>query len=74
MRFKLNLYEFGEKSSEYFLNLEKRNKDKSHVCKIITENNSDISEPQEILLHIKEFYSTLYKRRSTKGEEECLNT
>ena len=25
-----------------------------------------------ILLHIKEFYKTLYKRRSTKGEEECL--
>ena len=54
------------------MNLEKHNKAKSHVCKIITENSSEISEPQEILLHIKEFYSTLYKRRSTKGEEECL--
>ena len=36
------------------------------------ENNSEISEPQVILLRIKEFYSTLYKCRSTKGEEECL--
>ena len=36
------------------------------------ENNSEISEPQAILLRIKEFYSTLYKRCSTKGEEECL--
>ena len=72
MRSKSNWYEFGEKSSKYFLNLEKRNKAKSHVCRIIIENNSEISEPQEILLHIKEFYSTLYKRRSTKGEEECL--
>ena len=43
-----------------------------HVCKIITENNSEISEPQEILLQIKEFYSTLYKCCSTKGEEEYL--
>ena len=72
MRFKSNWYEFGEKSFKYFLNLKKRNKAKSHVRKIITENNSEISELQEILLHIKEFYSTLYKRCSTKGEEECL--
>ena len=37
MRSKSNWYKFGEKSSTYFLNLEKRNKAKSHVCKIITE-------------------------------------
>ena len=72
MRSKLNWYEFGEKSSKYFLNLKKRKKAKSHVHTIITENNSAISKPQVILLRIKEFYSTLYKRCSTKGEEECL--
>ena len=72
MRSKSNWYEFGEKSSKYFLNLEKRNKAKSHVRTIIAENNSEINEPQAILLRIKDFYSTLYKRRSTKGEEECL--
>ena len=72
MRSKSDWYEFGEKSSKYFLNLEKRNKAKSHEHKIITKHNSEISEPQELLLHIKEFYLTLYKRRSTKGEEECL--
>ena len=72
LRSKSNWYEFGEKSSKYFLNLEKRNKAKSHVRTIITENNSEISEPQAILLRIKEFYSTLYKRRSTKGEEDSL--
>ena len=70
MRSKSNWYQSGEKSFKYFLNFEKRNKAKSHVRKIITENNSEISKPQEILLHIKEFYSTLYKRR--KGEEVCL--
>ena len=68
MRSKSNCYEFGEKSSNHFLNLEKRNKANSHVHKIITE----ISEPQEMFLHIKEFYSTLYKCCSTKGEEEYL--
>ena len=72
MHLKSNWYKFVEKSSKYFLNLERCNKGKSHVCTIITENNSEISKPQVILLHIKEFYSTLYKRCSTKGEEECL--
>ena len=72
MRSKSNWYEFGEKSSKYLLNLEKRNKAKSHVRTIITENNSEISEPQTILLRIKDFYSTLYKCCNTKGEEECL--
>ena len=66
MRSKSNWYEFGEKSSKYFLNLEKRNKAKSHACTIIMENNSEISEPQATLLCIKEFYSTLYKHRSNK--------
>ena len=72
MRSKSNCYEFGEKSSKYFLNLEKRNKAKPHVRTIITENNFEISEPQAILLRIKEFHSTLYKCRSAKGEEEFL--
>ena len=72
MRSKSNWYEFGEKSSKHFLNLEKRKKAKLHVRTIITKKYSEISEPQAILLHIKEFYSTLYKHRSTKGEEECL--
>ena len=72
MRSKSNRYECGEKSSKYFLNLEKRNKAKWHVPTIITGNNSEISESQAILLGIKEFYLTLYKRDSTKSEEECI--
>ena len=72
MRSKSNRYECGEKSSKYFLNLEKRNKVKWHVPTIITGNNSEISESQAILLGIKEFYLTLYKRDSTKSEEECI--
>ena len=72
IRSKSDWYEFGGKLSKYFLNLEKRNKAKSHVCTIIMENNSEIIEPQAILLQIKEFYSTLNKCRNTKGKEEYL--
>ena len=67
MRSKSNWYEFREKSSKYFLNLEKCNKATSHVCTIIMENNSEISKPQAILLHIKKFYSTLYNVAALKA-------
>ena len=32
-------YEHGEKSSKYFLNLEKHNKAKSHICKLLTSSD-----------------------------------
>ena len=72
LRSKTSWYEHGQKSSKYFLNLEKRNKAKSHLQKIITDSNSEISDPSEIMHHVKHFYSALYKRRSTKNEKECL--
>ena len=70
LRSKTSWYEHGEKSSKYFLNLEKRNKAKSHLRKIITDSNAEISNPSEIMRHVKHFYSALYKRRSTKNEKE----
>ena len=60
MHSKSNWYESGEKSSKYFLNLEKRSKAKSHVRTIITKNNSEISEPQEdTLAHQRVLLSTI---------------
>ena len=44
----------------------------SHLRKIITDSNTEISDPSEIVRHVKHFYSALYKRRSTKNEKECL--
>ena len=72
LRSKTSWYEHGEKSSKYFLNVEKHNKAKSHLRKIITDSNTEISDPSEIMRHIKHFYSALYKHRSTKSEKECL--
>ena len=72
MRSKSDWYEHGEKSSKYFLNLGKRNKAKSHVCKLLTETDEEISNPSEIMIHIKDFYSSLYKQRSSQMEAECL--
>ena len=69
---KSDWYEHGEKSSRYFLNLEKHNKAKSHVHKLLTETDNEISNPSEIAIHIKDFYSSLYKQWSLQTEVECL--
>ena len=42
-------YEPGEKSSRYFLGLEKRNKTKTYLSKLVTDNEVDeITDPKHI--------------------------
>ena len=72
LRSKCNWYEHGEKSSKYFLTLEKRNKAKSHVRTLLTESGNECTEPSEIMTKVKGFYLNLYKPRSMKTEEDCL--
>ena len=73
LRSTVDWYEHGEKSSKYFLNLEKRNKAKFHIRKILNSDPVELSEPETILSSIKSFYSTLYKERSNKTETDCSN-
>ena len=63
----------SDKSSKYFLNREKPNKTKSHVRKLLTETDDEISNPSEIMICIKYFYSSLYKQWSLQTEAECLD-
>ena len=66
-------HELGEKSSRYFLGLEKRNKTKTHLRKLVTGNEVDeITDLKLIRSELKSFYSNLYKRQSMKTETECL--
>ena len=69
LRSKASWYEHGEKSSKYFLNLEKRNKAKSHLRKIINSDGHEVCNETEIRQKLKQFYSSLYKRRSNKTVE-----
>ena len=55
-------YEQGEKSSNYFLNLEKRNMAKSHVRSMISESGIQVNDPTEIMSKVRDFYSKLYTR------------
>ena len=66
-------YEHGERSSKYFLNLEKRNKAKSHVGTLISEFGIQINDSKEIMSKVKDFYSKLYARRSKRTEKESLD-
>ena len=55
-----------------FLILEKCNKAKSHLRKLMTLSDTEIHDPSGIMSQVKSLYSSLYKRHSTKNEEECL--
>ena len=68
LRFKVRWYEQGEKSTKYFLSLEKRNKAKSHVTKMFFRDTNDheTENPTEILSEFKLFYEDLYARNLLK--------
>ena len=73
LRSRATWYEKGEKSTKYFLNLEKRNKTKSQVRKLINPDGSEETNPKHILANIKSFYSEMYTRRSVKTEKEIFD-
>ena len=70
LRSKCKWYEEGEKNSNYFLNLEKRNKSKSSIRSLIV-NGKEISDQSEILQEIKSYFVHKYSNIINKTEEEC---
>ena len=72
LRSKINWYEYGEKSSKYFLSQEKRNKANSHLRKVTKANEQETSDPVETIRSMKNFYLSLYTRPSNKTEDECI--
>ena len=73
LRPKAHWYEEGEKNTKYFLSLEKNNKAKSHIRKVIDSNDEEITDQGNILKEIKCFYSNVYSRKSVKTEQDCLD-
>ena len=68
-------YEEGEKSTKYFLSLEKSNKVRTHIRRLLRCESSteELINPKIIQSEIKLFYSKLYERRTQKTEQEYLN-
>ena len=54
------------------MNLEKRNKTKTHIRKLLIDNKT-LNNPTAILQKIKGFYNSLYTGKSLETEQECLN-
>lgn len=68
-RSKVRWYEEGERSTKYFLNLEKRNYSKKTVNKLLV-NDTVITDPKEILKAQMEFYKRLYSAEGFSFSEE----
>ena len=60
-------HEHGEKSTKYFLNLEKRNHIKKHLRKL-NINGSITTDPFNILNEQQSFYQELYRSRNMNNE------
>ena len=61
-----------EKSSKYFLNLEKKRGENGTVKKLV-KGDTDISNSDDILEELHSFYSNLFDRKISKTESECKN-
>ena len=67
IRARARWHEHGERSSKYFLNLEKRNHVKKHIRKLLV-GGSMASDPLTILSEQKRFYQDLYRTKTEAVE------
>ena len=68
IRSKCDWYEHGEKSTKFYLNLEKKRGNQNQICKLIIDEK-EIDGDVEILkkkLKLKNFYAILLLRLSTR--------
>ena len=72
LRSKCYWYKPGEKSTEFFLNLEKQRGNQSRIQKLIV-NEKEINNKTEILNQIKRFYETLFQNPSQKDSADDIN-
>jgi len=71
IRAKCNEYEHNERSTKYFLNLEKRNGKLSAITVLTSPNDADILEHDKIMNEILDFYSNLFKDKCNPTSESC---
>ena len=66
IRSRCQWYEDGEKSSKFFLNLEKPNGTQGQIRNIVV-NDHEITDPNKILNEIRNFYESLFKKSDSKS-------
>ena len=60
LRSKANWAEEGEKSSRYFLNLEKHNYEIKHLSNVLLDDGALVTKPSEVRDELLKFYTKLY--------------
>ena len=65
IRSRARWYEFGEKNSKYFYNLEKANQRKKHVTSLKIDDDAKLTDPKEILEEEECFFKQTYTSRNT---------
>ena len=62
LRSKARWYEEGEKNTKYFLTLEKGNKSKSCIGRLMIDDSVEITDQAAVRKEIKTFYKNLYTK------------
>ena len=73
LRTRTVLYEEGEKSAKYCLNLEKRRKSKTYIRKLIDSSGAEVTEPDFVLNTSKDFTQIDIKDELLKLKRNVLN-
>ena len=73
IRSKVRWHEFGERSSKYFLNLEKRNYENKFITRLTKDDESCLTDPKEVLEEQRRFYSTLYSSQNPRVNDPRFN-
>ena len=72
LRSKANWHENGEKCSQYFCKLEKKNFIKKTITELIDDTGHHISDKSKILLQQHDFYKTLHSTTNLDCNDESF--
>ena len=65
IRSRVRWYEYGEKNSKYFYNLEKTNQRKKHIAALKVNDHTKLTDPREILEEEERFFKQIYASKNT---------
>ena len=74
LRSKARWFEWGERSSKYFLNLEKRNYHNKYINKLKKDDSSTITDPTLILNEQQRFFQTLLAHKTPQWTMQNTNS
>ena len=65
LRRRVRWYEYGEKNSKYFYNLEKTNQRKKHITALKVNDHTNVIDPREIIEEEERFFRQIYASKNT---------